>query len=893
VHDNDPILAPPFDRSSLLAAVVVKRRWIILAGLGAMALGLAGAAAILKPAYTASVQLRRYDSPLASDVYRPQPIQTTALLGMISLPEVVHKTGTQLSPPQSMEELLPRIRLSEDRASELTTVTATGKTRASALQLANVFSEETVHFTQDMQRRDATEANALITKQLAVTENDRSAVLQQLVAMQSQEVRRTDSSSRRDQPQNAAAESADPYTRLTQRTQAARDQLAELEGRYTDAHPLVKEQKARVAALEAQLATTSRTAPVLGPIAQPVAGAARSPQTSIIYDNQSAPYVALALRLSEIEKTRSELVARQRATELFMNHPPGYFQELHLATEDEVLTRNNRVAIAVLGVLCGGFGAILAALIVTISELFDDRIKTIGDVKRVVDAPLIGTLRHLSDLNQAAKDQWGFGAWRGLQHRLSSIPTPGMVCGFTSSGPREGRTTWIELIAAAARRAGFRVLSGTEVSLPDASQWTVERRRQWQATVKTWEATENLVVLIELPPASDPRTVLIAENLPALVWISGSRQASASATLDQLALLRNAHCRVVAAGLNRDWGHRTHFRFARWIGRTAAVALLLGGLGSAQAQEAALTETPRASHAAWQQHLTLGPGDLLNLSVFGQPELLREQVPVGPDGRISYLEADGVMAAGLTVDELRAALSAELGKYRNSAEVVIVPAAYHSKKYYVLGAVAHRGAYPLERPMTIVEAVSAAGGLESGAATGGRSAAVPGLQVDLSRSTLARQGKHVPVDFERLFQQGDLSQNVPLEPGDYLYFPTGLGPEVYVLGEVRFPGAMAFASSTGALEAVASRGGFTPRAWKTRLLVIRGSLAHPETFVVDSNRVLAAQISDFALRPHDIVYVSRSPWQKVGEILDAGASAFVEAAVVTATGLHVDPIGGR
>lgn len=893
MNAQDPILSTPFNPRSLLTAVVARRWWVIIAGGVFLILGLAGAAAIWRPVYTVSIQLRRYESPLASDAYRPESISTTALLGMVSMPEVLHKTGAAMSPPVPGESLLSRVKLTEERTNDLTTVTATGKTLGSAVDLVNRFSQEMVRFTQAMQRRDATEANRMIKAELAVNESDRTAVLQQLTAMQTQDAAgiraRMLARERDNAPASAGdAEGGDEYAQLARRDQLARDQLADLEGRYTDVHPLVREQKARVAALDAQLAQSSRTAAVSSPRSR---DSSQLSDTGVMYDNQSAPYVALALRLSAIEKARSEFVARQRATELFIANPPGYWQMLHTATDEDVLTAHNRIAIVVLGVLCGGFGALAAILIIVLSELFDDRIKTSDDVRRIVQLPMLATLGDLRSLSAEAKEQWGYRTWRALQHRLQSAGSPGLVCGFTSSRAGEGRSTWIQLLAEAARRSGYRVLSGSEAALPSGSAWGPEQRRQWLETVKAWEATENLVVLIELPPAANPRTTHLAEALPAVVWISASQQASAAETLDQLEVLKHSRARLIGAGLNRDRGGRP--RFARWIGRTAAIGLVWMLASGARAEESPLTTAHPATRAAWQEHLTLGPGDLLNLSVFGQPELLREAVPIGPDGRISYLEAVGIMAAGLTVDELRAALTQELGKYRNSGDVVITPVAYRSKKYFVLGGVVHRGAYPLDRPLTIIEAVSQAGGLDSGNAPGRAAAAGPALPVDFSRSMLARQGKHMPVDFEKLFLQGDLSQNIPLEPGDYLYFPTGLAPEVYVLGEVKFPGAMSLTAGTTAVEAIAARGGFTLRAWRGRILVVRGSLNHPQTFIIDAHDILSATAPDIALRPKDIVYISARPWHKVEELLDAATSAFIEGSVVTATGLHVDPIGGN
>src|SRR5262249_7820490 len=121
-----------------------------------------------------------------------------------------------------------------------------------------------------------------------------------------------------------------------------------------------------------------------------------------------------------------------------------------------------------------------------------------------------------------------------------------------------------------------------------------------------------------------------------------------------------------------------------------------------------------AQRAAWQEHLTLGPGDLLNLGLFGQPELAHAEVSIGPDGRFSFLEAQDVMATGLTVDELRAKLDQELGKYRRAPRTVVTPMAFRSKRYYMLGKVMTKGVYVLDRPITVLEAIARAHGLENG-----------------------------------------------------------------------------------------------------------------------------------------------------------------------------------
>lgn len=308
---------------------------------------------------------------------------------------------------------------------------------------------------------------------------------------------------------------------------------------------------------------------------------------------------------------------------------------------------------------------------------------------------------------------------------------------------------------------------------------------------------------------------------------------------------------------------------------TRAAALPAGGAPS-------LSVTAPVKRADWQQRLTLGPGDTLNLQLFDMPDSARTEVPIGPDGRISFLQARDITAAGLTVDELRAKMDAALAKFYQNPHSIIVPVAFHSKKYIVLGAVANKGVYTFERPLRVIEAIARAGGLESGLY-----AARTVELADLQRSFLVRNGQRVPVDFEGLFLRGDLSQNVPLQPDDYLYFALASANEIYVLGEVMLPGVQVFAAKPSAISAVALAGGFTYRAFKSRVLVVRGSLDHPETFVVDAAAILKGKAPDFKLQPRDIVYVGRNPWIAAGELVDMAAKAFVQSALVTATTRYV------
>ena len=435
--------------------------------------------------------------------------------------------------------------------------------------------------------------------------------------------------------------------------------------------------------------------------------------------------------------------------------------------------------------------------------------------------------------------------------------------------------------------------------------WNLERRKQWREALGQWRQIDNLVILVELPPASVPEAVLLGSNLPNMLWLADSGTPHAGETRAQLKTLRDARCNLVGAVLNRKASLSSRERFPRWMGCFLVLATLSGFVSTAHAQTtnapAPLAETstnhfaedsPPATgsfsienpsqRAQWQRHFTLGPGDVLTFSLYGQPELTRPEVPIGPDGRVNYLQATNVLATGLTIDELRAKIDEQLGLYIRSPRTIILPVAFKSKKYYMLGKVTTKGVYTLDRPLTVLEALARAHGLESALVDRD----VVSL-TDFQRSFLARGGKRYPLNFERLFERGDLSQNIAVEPGDYIYFAAGDVNDVYVVGEVRSPGTVTYTPNMTVIEAIAGRGGYTDRAFRARVLVIRGSLDNPEKFAVNTHAILDAREPNFKLRPRDIIFVNSRPFIKVEEAADLATTAFIQSLIFSWVGVDV------
>src|SRR5713226_2598053 len=111
--------------------------------------------------------------------------------------------------------------------------------------------------------------------------------------------------------------------------------------------------------------------------------------------------------------------------------------------------------------------------------------------------------------------------------------------------------------------------------------------------------------------------------------------------------------------------------------------------------------------------LTIGPRDILTITVWGQTDLSHEYV-VEPDGFVPFPLVDRVKAAGLTPKELAAQLTDLLGKdYLVNPQIIVNVKEYLSQKVQVLGAAERPGVYHLTGPTTLLEILSRAGGFAS------------------------------------------------------------------------------------------------------------------------------------------------------------------------------------
>lgn len=226
-----------------------------------------------------------------------------------------------------------------------------------------------------------------------------------------------------------------------------------------------------------------------------------------------------------------------------------------------------------------------------------------------------------------------------------------------------------------------------------------------------------------------------------------------------------------------------------------------------------------------QENYVLGPEDEVEIRVWDHDDLTRK-VRVGLDGHISFPFVGDVPAKGRTVSQLQKDLEGRLAKgYIIDPRVSVSITEFKSRKIFVMGNVNKPGAYPLTRPITVVEAISLAGGLPSeafGKSASGSLALIVRAQPGrvLQGPTLPEphgQGKAVSVSLPAAMA-GDPNNNLELHNGDTLYIPQLV---YYVAGQVKNPGRYSYDKDMTVHMAVTTAGGFTDKAAPKRTHIIR------------------------------------------------------------------------
>ncbi|MFN9025185.1 MAG: SLBB domain-containing protein, partial [Akkermansiaceae bacterium] len=214
----------------------------------------------------------------------------------------------------------------------------------------------------------------------------------------------------------------------------------------------------------------------------------------------------------------------------------------------------------------------------------------------------------------------------------------------------------------------------------------------------------------------------------------------------------------------------------------------------------------------------LGPGDVVEIEIAEVPGTLSRTF-VMPDGMVYYNLAGGVRAEGLTQKEFGAKLTETLKRDYSKPLVNVSLVEVRSQRYWILGRVFKPGLYPLRQPTALLEAISEAGGLFTSSFSG-----FTEELADLSNSVVIRDGKILPVNFDKLVREGDASQNIYLRHNDYVYLPSANSTTVLILGAVARPDAISYKDSLTLIDCIAQCKGPAKGAYLKEVVIVRGSL---------------------------------------------------------------------
>ncbi|HCY63335.1 MAG TPA: sugar ABC transporter substrate-binding protein [Oxalobacteraceae bacterium] len=194
--------------------------------------------------------------------------------------------------------------------------------------------------------------------------------------------------------------------------------------------------------------------------------------------------------------------------------------------------------------------------------------------------------------------------------------------------------------------------------------------------------------------------------------------------------------------------------------------LVAGGLAillvSACTSAPQLPEAPAAAPSSPREYL-IGPGDTVNVTVWRNPEVSMS-VTVRPDGKITTPLVEDLTASGKTPTGLARDIEKALSKFIQQPVVTVIVTGFvgpYSEQIRVIGQAAKPQALPYRQGMSLMDVLIAVGGVTEFAA---------GNRANIIRTADGKQ-RQLAVRLSDLIRDGDISANVPMQPGDILVIP--------------------------------------------------------------------------------------------------------------------------
>jgi len=161
------------------------------------------------------------------------------------------------------------------------------------------------------------------------------------------------------------------------------------------------------------------------------------------------------------------------------------------------------------------------------------------------------------------------------------------------------------------------------------------------------------------------------------------------------------------------------------------------------------------------EEFVIGTGDVLAINVWKEAEISKV-LPVRSDGRISLPLVGELVAGGKTPKQLEAEITTKLKDFVSNPAVTVVVEEIKSQKFNVLGMVNHPGSFPLTKPMTVIDAIAAAGGFRDFAKQ---------KDIYVLRREASGKDTRLPFNYKDVIKGQHSEQNVELQSNDTVVVP--------------------------------------------------------------------------------------------------------------------------
>ena len=253
---------------------------------------------------------------------------------------------------------------------------------------------------------------------------------------------------------------------------------------------------------------------------------------------------------------------------------------------------------------------------------------------------------------------------------------------------------------------------------------------------------------------------------------------------------------------------------------------------------------PTPARQAENAVYTIGPEDVLAITVYNQPDL-STHATVSLDGSFSYPLIGTVRASGLSTQQLEKRMGEMFAEYLVTPQVTVTVEQFKSQQVNVIGEVKTPGTYPLRRESTLLEVLLQAGGATANAGGNVLVVRAPGGAQSTGKGA-DRGSKNediTQVNLEEVL--AGKPQRILVYSGDTVYVPEK--GSFYVSGEVQRPGRYPMEKDTTVMKAITLAGGFTPFAAKHSVRVKRVVDGSPRDFQAQTDDLL--QTGDVLIVP--------------------------------------------